>query len=216
MDTLTFLIKGGKMLELVKEHISTRIAVAKSNMEIANSVGAVSHIIGSSGNIFAVEFKGDPHPDFKKPSRALRGMCQPKKGTESYTKFENALRYKSESKTIYTELNVPLVMNYKRKSEVVGVSSGLSSGHQRIGYPLNECGFLYMGEDGPYAFWIPDVQRHVALKEADGYIVEDPAKSFKPEFDGCTQIEDEEWDIIFSKYKLKQKKLKAALTDVMC
>jgi hypothetical protein len=75
-----------------------------------------------------------------------------------------------------------------------------------IGHPLFACGFLWASKDGPYGLWIPDVPAEVAKSKADGFIVAEPANSFKPEIPGCRLILEEEWNLMVAEQELKRKK----------
>lgn len=197
-----FMIEGGKALELVKQHIDDKIRVARERNAIARELGVEDIFVSNmDGTLLGVMFKGDVHPDFKKPDR--KGRSCPKKGTEWAKRFEEQKGFARPASVISEAFGVPWSIEFKS-------ANGEASGYRAIGNPFNECGFLYISKEGPYAMWVPDVPGEVAEREKGGYVIAEPAKSFKLEFDGCRRIEQEEWEILVAQHKLAEKKAKAA------
>jgi len=198
MASIMFMIEGGKVLEMVKEHIAERQIQMKEINAICNELG-VDEISSSrsDGTIFRVKFKGAVHPEFCKPTGS-HGLSSPKKGTAWHKRFKAQKGYRELSPWIADAFQIPTQLHYKGK--------GCISGSTCIGNPFSECGFLYLGEDGPYAMWIPDVESRVASMVEDGYEVDEPANSFVPSFDGCRRIEKEEWEILALQHKLDKRK----------
>ncbi|WP_425953015.1 hypothetical protein [Ralstonia pseudosolanacearum] len=190
-----FLIEGGKALELVKQHIAEAKRVGEQVLSLAKDVGA-SQVFKSreDGTLLAVKFSGKVPPDFTKQTN--RGS-RPKRGTDWEKRFHEQEGYKNPSVAIGEAFKIPFGLKYGK---------GGGSGFRMLGLPLSECGFLYLSEEGPYAMWVPNVPAEVAEDEAKGFVVSEPAKSFRLEFDGCRRIEEEEWDILVAEHKLKQKK----------
>lgn len=199
MSSLYFLIEGGKALDLVKSYIEAKLVCH-------NAVRAVLHELGCTeyyhremdGTLLGVRFPPgvDVPVDFKKPNRT--GHQFPRKGSDWEKRFDALPKYFHESSLIQEELHVPTVISYEKEGKEAGVS--------RFGNPLNECGFLFLGKDGPYAMWIPDVQAEVTRKEKEGYTVAGPAKSFIAEFEGCRRIEKEEWELLVAQHRLDKKR----------
>lgn len=203
-ENVIFMIEDGRALELIKEHIAERKRVAAQVRELAGELGAEQVWTDrETGVLCAVQFSGKIPPGFTRPDR--NGASRPKQGTEWAARFKAQKGYANPSETISKELGVPLMINYsgQRKGEDV-------TGSHCIGFPFTECGFLYLGADGPYAMWVPDVPGEVAKYEAEGYTVKEPAKSFKLEFDGCRRVEREEWDILVMQDRLAKKRTSAA------
>lgn len=195
-----FMIESGRALDLIKHHITEKKRVSAEVRALAKELGVESiYTSQSSGVLTAVEFPGKAHPDFKKPTK--RGSY-PKKGSAWATRLAEQNGYDSPSNVIADAFQIPLSISYHGKGDAYGSSC--------IGFPLNECGFLYLSADGPYAMWTPDVLAEVAAYEADGWTVKDPAKSFRLEFDGCRRIEREEWEILVAQHKLEQKRAEKA------
>ena len=197
-----FMIEGGKALELVKQHIAEKQRVARERGDLAGELGVEDiYVSNMDGVLLGVRFKGDAvHPDFKKPDR--KGISFPKARTAWKERFDAQRGFPRPSIVIAEAFDIPLSIGY----------TGKEGGHgwRSIGNPFNECGFLYLGVDGPYAMWVPDVPGEVAEGETRGVIVEEPAKSFRLEFEGCKRIEKEEWDILVAELKLAQKRAAAA------
>lgn len=191
-----FMIEGGKALDLVKAFIAERIRVSAEVRALAKELG-VEHIYTSraTGVLTGVQFKDKVHPDFKKPDR--KGISFPKKGSEWEKRLREQVGHQDQSAIIANAFNVPLSISY---------SDDAGSGVRCLGVPFTECGFLYLGADGPYAMWVPDVPAEVAHSESRGYTVGEPAKSFKLEFEGCRRIEREEWEILVAQQKLDEKR----------
>lgn len=197
MSNLYFLIESGKALDLVKAQIAEKKAVRSAVRKLASELGieeGVTSIL--HGNLIGVVFRGEKHPDFTKPNR--KGHSYPKKHSEWAKRFADAPRHKADTEVISEGLCIPCSLEFTK---------GSAHGWQGIGSALQECGFLYLSEDGPYAMWIPDVQAEVSALEADGYAVAEPAKSFEPEFDGCRRIEREEWEIMVAQHRLEKKRV---------
>lgn len=196
MESAIFLIEGGKALGMVKEHIAERLRVKAVVHALAKELGVTDVSTNRSTGVLAgVCFKDKPHPDFTK-ARGCEGVSYPKKGTEWHKRFKAQTGFREVCGWIAEEFNVPCSIRFKNEH---------GSGGRMIGSPFNECGFLYLGVDGPYAMWIPDVPAEVANQAEQGYEVEEPAKSFVMEFDGCRRIHKEEWEILVLQHKLEQK-----------
>lgn len=195
-DIAIFLIEGpGKAMDLVKRHIADVLRVKEWNREVANELGITEAVTSRiDGKVTGVVFpKGASHPDFGKPKK---GVSYPKKKTEWWKKLTLANGWEPPSDRICRELGIPTVLSY---------SDGHGSGWRRLGLMFEEAGFLYLSKDGPYALWTADVPAEVAEHEARGCAVEEPAKSFKLEFEGCRRIHKEEWDLLVAQVKLKEK-----------
>lgn len=200
-ENLIFMIEGGKALELVKQHIADRKRVKEANWAMCQELG-VENIVTNrfTGKLEAVVFPGERHPDFKVADRY--GACYPKKNTEWAKRLAEAPHYRVPVKVIHEELGVPCSLSY--------TSHDGGRGGTRIGSMMQECGFLYLSESGPYAMWIPNVPAEVALIEENGKrTVDEPARSFVPVFEGCRRIEKEEWELLVAQYKLEQKRKRA-------
>jgi hypothetical protein len=190
-----FLIEEGKPLDLIREHIAERQRVRGEVAAMFEELGArQAWTDRTNGRLLSVEFRGAPPEGWTKPDR--KGASHPKKGTEWAAKLKFSRGYPDPVNVIVEAFGVPLVVETK---------SGTSYGWTRIGYPLAECGFLYLSVAGPYGMWLPDVPAAVAKAEAEGYDVAEPAKSFRMEFDGCRRLEPEEWDILVAQHKLAAK-----------
>lgn len=195
IDSAIFMIEGGRALEMVREYIAERMRVNENNRLLLDELGCERYVSNRrKGTVSGVVFPGDIHPDFRKPSRD--GVSYPRKGTAWDKRFRSQVGYREVSHWIAEEFGIPRSIGYTRDD---------CSGARCIGNFFNECGFLYFGKDGPYAMWAPDVPAEVAKTVAEGYEVEEPAKSFVFNFDGCRRIEKEEWEILVLQRKLKQK-----------
>jgi hypothetical protein len=192
---LIFMIESGKALELVKQHIADRLESIERAKAVAIELRAAD--VSTSrvdGTVVAVRFNGAPHPDFKKPDKY---GSRPRKGTEWAKRLAAQQGYEHDSRLIMHGLGVPCGISY---------SGNGGSGSRLIGVPFNECGFLFLCKDGPYAMWIPDIEAEVKAYLDKGCAVEEPALSFRPQFDGCRRIETEEWDILVAQHKLARKR----------
>lgn len=196
-----FMIKGGKALELVKQHISERQRVARERSDLARELGVEDvYISNMDGVLLGVRFKGAVHPDFKKPDR--KGISHPKARTAWKERFDAQKGFPRPTTVIAEAFDIPLSLQY-------GHTEGDGHGWRSIGNRFNECGFLYLSVDGPYAMWVPDVPQEVTEAEARGLTIAEPAKSFRLEFDGCKRIEKEEWDILVAQHNLAKKRAAA-------
>lgn len=187
-----FMIEGGKALELVKAHIAEKDRVTREGRELLSPL-SLDDVWTSieDGTVVRVAFAGQPHPDFTKPTK--RGSC-PKRGTEWDKRFSQQKGYASPSYLIAEAFGVPLSLSYGRDG---------NKGWRTIGIPFSECGFMYIKSESIYVMWVPDVEAEVRASVESGYEVEEPAKSFRLQFDGCRRIVPEEWEAHVAQYKLK-------------
>lgn len=182
MEDAIFLIEGGKALELVRSHIAEWLRVRKQSQDLARELG-VDHVWTNKedGVVIAVEFKGEVPPDFT--GRGRHGW-RPKRGTEWAKRFSAQVGYRNPSALLMEGLGIPCFISYRTKN---------GHGSRRLGLPFSECGFMWVGESGPYAMWMPDVEAEVQAELAAGRTVEEPAASFRMQFEGCRRISEEEW-----------------------
>ena len=182
MEDAIFLIEGGKALELARSHLAEWLRVRKQSQDLARELG-VEHVWTSreDGVVIAVDFKGAVPADFT--GRGSHGS-RPKRGTEWATRFAAQAGYRNPSALLMEGLGIPCFISYLTKN---------GHGIRRLGLPFAECGFLWVGERGPYAMWLPDIEAEVRAELAAGRTVEEPAASFRMEFDGCRRISEEEW-----------------------
>lgn len=197
--TKILLIEGGRPMEMVREHIAETIRVQEQNAVIAKELG-VEEIWSNkdNGNLRGVVFKSEIHPDFTKPKG--RGKpSYPKKGSEWAKRINALVGFRCQEESISTEFNIPLCLTYSRNGERCGFT--------HIGIPLRACGFLYIGKDGPFAMWAPDVPVYVASAIAnDRGDVDEPARSFKFDIPGTRPISKNEWDLIVLQHKVNSEK----------
>ncbi|WP_432263389.1 hypothetical protein [Cupriavidus sp. TMH.W2] len=203
-ESAIFMIEGGRALDLVKAHISEVYRVDAVVRALAQSVGGDRiYTSREDGRLLSVVFRGERHPDF---TLGNKYGSKPKKGTESAVRFAAQVGYRSPEEAIQTELGVLWRINYGADG---------SQGFRMLGVPFSSCGFLWLGDDGPFAMWIPDVQSEVRSAEAGGYVVGGPAKSFCMEIDGCRRIDREEWELLVAQKKLADKQAaRAAFQEV--
>ena len=193
------LIESGLALKLVRESIAEYSRVAREVAALSKELGVQRGTTDiTKGVLLGVVFQGEVHADFRKPDR--RGVSYPRKGSNWHRRFEEQKGYASQASVIAAAFGVPLTINYKDVSR----SGDSFEGSRCIGSPLNECGFLWISKDGPFAMWVPDVEAIVAAEVAQGRTVEEPAASFKLSIDGCRRIRQEEWEIMVLQDKLKK------------
>jgi len=199
MEQAIFMIEGGAALDAVKQYIQDKISTQERNVRLATDLGVDKVCLNFKGSVYGVAFEGERHPDFKVPNS--KGLSFPKKGTEWHKRFAEQLPG-PDGESIVSELfSIPGQINYESKD-------GVFTGSRCLGNFLNSCGFLYLGKDGPYALYCPDVPAEVAKDEANGDIVAEPAKSFKMEFEGCRRVSRDEWDLLVLQQRVAKEKLK--------
>jgi hypothetical protein len=195
------MIEGGKPLEMIKQHIAERQRVAVAVRDMAKGLGAEQvYTDRTNGTLCGVVFPGAIHPDFAKPKKR-NGVSYPKKGTAWAMRLKEQQGYRDPSEWISSEFGIPLSLSWRKAGEWCGSTC--------IGSPLTECGFLFLGEDGPFAMWAADVPAYVEVYRSYGDI-EEPASSFQFNIDGLRRIEREEWEILVLQHKLADKKTAAA------
>lgn len=196
MSSVLYMINSGKALELIKKRIEDRKNTHQQVLDFSSELGATYVKTDRfNGILLAVVFDKDVNPDFKKPDR--QGASYPKKGTEWDARFKAQVDHGNETSIIAEAFNIPLSIRYTCEN---------GNGWTSVGNAFSECGFLYLGADGPYAMWVPDIKSKISAMEADGRVVDEAVKSFSMEFEGCTAIEDEEWDILVAQHKLAEKR----------
>lgn len=209
-ESLYFLVTGGAVLDLCKAHIAARQETHKRNCAMAIELGASQfqeHIL--DGTICSVIFDGPKHPDFKNPDK--HGACAPKKNTEWQRKFAENKGYDRSGSQKAEALGIPTHIDYTYEG---------GRGWSAIASPFSsDVGFLWLSNEGPFALYIPDVASAIAEHEAQGHVVSDAVKAFKPVFDGAHPIHKEEWVIMVAQHQLAEKmkavgepKLEAALS----
>jgi hypothetical protein len=194
-----FLIESGKALELVKAHIAHRVRITQEGLALLKELGVEKNLVWtdrSTGVISCIGAKRGQQPEgFTVPDS--KGRSWPKKGTEWAKRFNAQNGYPQQSTEIADAFNVPLNLEYKSKSG--------GNGWCCIGFPLSECGYLYMSNDGPYGLWIPDIPKIIQEREANGDTVTGDAKKFDMRLEGCRRIEPEEWDILAKQHELAER-----------
>ncbi|ARL04221.1 hypothetical protein [Burkholderia pseudomallei] len=196
-NRLFFMIEGGQAQDLVKHHIAEVQRVKREAIAIGRELGAARiNTSGVDGTLIAVQFDGTPHRDFIKTGKRGALSYRPRGGTEWEKRFAAQRGYESASYLIQEKLNVPCQISYSTPSG--------GSGFRHVSVPFEECGFLYLGAEGPYAMWIPDIEAEVAADLAKGHSIEEPALTFKPVFDGCRKIALEEWELLVARHNFAQ------------
>jgi len=209
IPSLYYLIEGGQALELVQAHIRDLLATDAARVELIKEISKEAKVVEAcrhidAGTLIGVRFeRGVQHPDFTKPRGRLKS-CYPKKGTKWFARFQDQPRVETTPGALVDAYKIPLSMSYVKIED----GKQTSEGFRHIGWPpLNEVGFLYMGKDGPYGLWTPDIQAYVKDQESRGFKVTGACSTYDPDgLEGCRRIEKEEWEIIVAQHKLKEKK----------
>jgi|GEM_PF-2958961 len=205
IPSLYYIIEGGLALELVQAHIrdviatdGARAALIKEISDEAKVEGAFRHI--DKGTLLGVQFeRGHHHPDFTKP-KGRNKTCHPKQGTHWAERFKNQPCIETQPSKLVDAYKIPLTMSF------VKIEDGKESeeGFRHIGWPpLHEVGFLYLGKDGPYAMWAPDIRAYVKEQEDKGFKVTGPCATYDPDsLEGCRRVKKEEWELMVAQHKL--------------
>lgn len=200
MSEAIYLIESGTALEMVKNYIAERKRVRLQNLEMLRELGLEQKMVWtnrSTGVLTAINAQRGQQPEgFTAPDS--KGRSRPKKGTEWAKRFDAQIGYTPVSESIACAFNIPLSTEY--------TVEGGGHGWCCIGSMLSECGFLFLGEQGPYAMWIPDVKKIISDMEADGRKVHEDTKRFDMTIEGCRRIEPEEWEIMVMQHKLIEKR----------
>ena len=193
------LIEGGRALEMVQEHIAEATRVRKQNQEIAKELGVEEIWTDkANGKFSGAVFKGEIHPEFTKPKRHDK-PSYPKKGSAWDKRIKALIGYRCQEEWISEEFKIPISLSYSR--------GGKWCGFTHIGMPLMACGFLYIGKDGPYAMWVPDVPAYVSEVDTSWRgEVDEPARSFKFDIPGTRPISRDEWDLMALQYKVAKQR----------
>lgn len=193
MADLYFAVEGGRALEMAKQHVRARQDQHARNVALLEGLNTKEYVASIlDGTVVGVRFDGVPHPDFKKANS--KGWSAPKKNTEWAKRFEENPGYDARGYELAEALGGPTVLKYSSSTSrgMTHISKGFSSG----------VGFLWLGEDGPFALYIPDVQAMVAQYEEGGYTVCPECKHFAFQLDGARPILKEEWELTVAKHKL--------------
>lgn len=194
-----YIIESGTALRLVKEHIAHRVRIRQEGVALLKELGLENNLVWTdrkTGVINCISVKRGQQPEgFTVPDS--KGRSWPKKGSEWAKRFAAQKGYPQQSVEISAAFNVPLSLEYKSKDGGTGWCC--------IGFPLSECGYLFMCNEGPYALWIPDIPKIIEDREANGDTVTCEAKKFNMHLEGCRRIEPEEWDIMVKQHELAEK-----------
>ena len=196
-----YLVKDGPVLDLLLAHMAERDRVRLEAQTLIKELGTdEGRCSGFDGRLTSIVWPPGKVPEgWTKPHRKT-GASRPKVGTEMGKRFAALKGWRSPADVLSQLLSLPLSLSYKGPT---------GTGWSAIGSMCNECGFLWMSREGPYAIWVPDVPAAVAKREAEGYTVDEPAKSFKMEFPGCTRILHEEWKVMVLQREISEKQSKA-------
>lgn len=193
-----YMIESGKALEMIKHHIAEQIRVQNEILSLLSEIGMTNREVWRdirTGVLTSIHCKRGEQPEgFTVPD--VKGRTHPKKGTDWAKRFEAQRGHVDPSVEIAEALNIPLTLAY--------TSEDGGRGSRHIGLPLARCGYLFMGVDGPYAMWIPDVEKLVAEHEGKGDMVTGPAKQFSMRIEGCRRIDPKEWEILVKQHELAQ------------
>ena len=189
-----FLIEGpGKAMDLIQDFIAERRKVIARNKQLCDELGVTKYSFDrETGVISGVIFKdAPPPPDWRKPGR--NGISSPKKGTDWHKRLKNQVGHRNASDAIKETLGIPTSMFCTGAND--------SRHLKQIGHWFTPCQFATLGSEPPFLLIIPNVPYYVAEAEAEGLIVPDEVKAFKPEFEGCRHITREDWEIIQLQHK---------------
>jgi hypothetical protein len=196
MNRLFFLIEDGLALSMIQGHIAECKRVDAENKAIADELGITEgRTDRTTGALTAAVFPGQVPTGWTKPDK--QRCSRPIKGTEWYQRFQSQVGHGDPSSLVSQTFGIPTDIEYDTESG--------GWGSRYIGGFMNSCGLLWLSHDGPYAMWIPDVEAEVRLSTSRGELVKEPAKSFKPTFNGCRKIQQEEWEILQLQRKLEKK-----------
>lgn len=184
-----YLIEGpGKAMDLITKWLKERDLVLDRTVELAKEVGA-QYITQDeeTGVLTGVVFPDRAAPvGWTKPDK--RGVSRPKAGSEWHARFKAQVGHTKASPLIKEAFGVPTTMICRD-----------AEGRERrmeIGNWFHPCGFATLGAQPPYLLLLPNVAYYVAKAEAQGYIVPPEVKAFKPEFEGCRPISEEDWELL--------------------
>lgn len=193
-----FLIEGpGKAMDLITSWLAEHRAALARNKLLLDPLGVTTYQFDrDTGVVVGVKFDGDLPADWKKPNK--HGISFPKKNSEWTKRLAAQVGHAKESDLIRTALQIPTI--------IWGKYADGKGTRREIGHWFRPCGFATLGAEPPFLLIIPDVAFYVAEAEADGVIVPDEVKSFKPEFEGCRPIAEREWEIMELQHKAAQAK----------
>lgn len=186
---------NGVLLDLFGQYNTERRKTAAANKEISERLGVTNGRINPlTGRLVGVVFpKGAIPPEFRKADK--QGVSMPKQGTEWEKIFNSIPPSPSQSTLLSKALDIPLMIGYKDQH---GVQQ-----HRAVGYPLNECGWLY--SDGQLGFWVPNIPAYTTEILDDGGVLDNEALfGYLMEFPGCKRIHEAEWDLIVATGKVKK------------
>lgn len=183
-----FLIEGpGVAMNLITEWLAARDEALDRAFSMLHELGVTHHTRDdSTGVVTGVAFpRGEVPAGWTKPDKY--GVSRPKKGTDEYKRFNAQVGHPKASPLIKSAFNIPTSM----KCEGPNGERFIEMGHW-----FEPCGFATMGDTPPFLLVIPNVAYYVAKAEAEGYTVPAEVKAFKPEFEGCRAITEDDWDLM--------------------
>ena len=195
-----YLITDGPLLSAVKTSIKMKRELLESAHAFKDERGAKSFFLSHvepavKGLLFD---KGVKLPaDWKKPDE--RNFSEPYKKSEEMRLMNSLPKGQNDRDVIYEITGIPQEFEYKKgKPE----SRAYDWGYARAGIPLNEHGFLYLSDDGPYCLWITDLKKVIQDEYLDrGYSVSENVLKWEMNVEGITEISQEKWESIAGAHK---------------
>ena len=190
------------LVTLFEGFLHSRQRTLNNNKALADELGVTHGMFHHTTNaLTAVNFPRDKvHPQFKKPKRP-NDPSYPKVGTEWEAKFKANVGTTNQVQVLTNALGVPLTLFYKKNED------GTGGGAKHIGYPLNECGWMFA--DGVLGFFIPNVEEYVAQGLAAGLDFEESSLTFSMDIPNCRRISKAEWDLEIAVARVKAEKAAA-------
>lgn len=189
-----YLIESGVMLDAVKLHIDSLIKSREAASELAKSLGAEDIFCSQlDARVTGFGFKRGKQPDgWTKPKP--NGFCRPKARSKDEKLIDELPRPTNDNKAVLEILGLHLCVTYKSEH---------GEGSSFIGNPFREAGFLYPAKDGPYAFWIPDVQHYIDDYISRGYTITNNIADWSMGLAGVREITKSEWELEVAKKKVE-------------
>jgi hypothetical protein len=191
LPDVIFIVERDPALSVAREHFAAKRKADAVVEAIAAELG-ITRVYRNkhTGEIAGVAFADTRHPDFNEPTE---GVSFPKPGSDWAVKLARHTGYPDQAMLISETFSIPLTVDYTNPD-------GTGCWSDPLGSSLAECGFIELQENGPYAIWVPDVPGHVANYKEAGYVVKEPANSYKLQLAGCRRLSLDEWQGVVQRF----------------
>ena len=197
MEVAVYRIKGGPLLDAVKETISSRLNTQSLMIDFCKQYGGQDYYLEGidSPRIAGLRFVDSaPIPDGWQRLSPKSDIYTPWTNLTAKKQMDLIPNLPDEIDIITRLIDIPLFARLEKNGQT---SSELFDGHVPF------VGFLHAGiENDTFALWLPDVHANIMAWEADGYRVLDGVGSWEMSVTGLDKLSMSGWIELSNKHAL--------------